>query len=200
MQFTFNICNTNSSFQYATINTEDTAIYALGVQPKGVLIMTFSKKIGRIRTGGQSGADRAAMDFARERGIPLCGWCPKNGWAEDYPDPPGLLADYPELTETSSEGTSQRTKWNMRDCDAILTIIPLSSEQSRGTETGLEEGKRLNKPMYTAHRIDDVPDILRWLNDLPDGIELCIGGPRASECPEAYSLTKAILDRITESK
>jgi hypothetical protein len=88
----------------------------------------------------------------------------------------------------------------MRDCDAILTIIPLSSEQSRGTETGLEEGKRLNKPMYTARRIDDVPDILRWLNDLPDGIELCIGGPRASECPEAYSLTKAILDRITESK
>ena len=140
------------------------------------------------------------MDFARERGIPLCGWCPKNGWAEDYPDPPGLLADYPELTETSSEDTSQRTKRNMRDCDAILTIIPLSSEQSKGTETGLEEGKRLNKPMYTARRIDDVPDILRWLNDLPDGIELCIGGPRASECPEAYSLTKAILDRITESK
>lgn len=162
--------------------------------------MTFSKKIGRIRTGGQSGVDRAAMDFARERGIPLCGWCPKNGWAEDYPDPPGLLADYPELTETSSEDTSRRTKWNMRDCDAILTIIPLSSEQSKGTDIGLEEGKRLNKPMFTACRIDDVPDILRWLNDLPDGIELCIGGPRASECPEAYSLTKAILDRITESK
>ena len=43
------------------------------------------KKIYRIRTGGQSGVDRAAMDFAREYGIPLCGWCPKNGWAEDYP-------------------------------------------------------------------------------------------------------------------
>ena len=39
----------------------------------------LSKKIRRIRTGGQSGVDRAAMDFARERGIPLCGWCPKNG-------------------------------------------------------------------------------------------------------------------------
>ena len=37
----------------------------------------LSKKIRRIRTGGQSGVDRAAMDFARERGIPLCGWCPK---------------------------------------------------------------------------------------------------------------------------
>lgn len=28
------------------------------------------KKIYRIRTGGQSGVDRAAMDFAREYGIP----------------------------------------------------------------------------------------------------------------------------------
>jgi predicted Rossmann-fold nucleotide-binding protein len=82
------------------------------------------KKIYRIRTGGQSGVDRAAMDFAREYGIPLCGWCPKNGWAEDYPDSPGVLLDYPELTETPSDGTEQRTKWNMRDADAILTIIP----------------------------------------------------------------------------
>ena len=49
------------------------------------------KKIVRIRTGGQSGVDRAAMDFANEKDIPLCGWCPKNGWAEDYPDAPGLV-------------------------------------------------------------------------------------------------------------
>ena len=70
----------------------------------------MAKKIIRIRTGGQSGVDRAVMDFAKEHGIPLCGWCPKNGWAEDYPDAPGLLADYPELTETPSEGTEQRTK------------------------------------------------------------------------------------------
>ena len=58
------------------------------------------KKIVKIRTGGQTGVDRAAMDFAREHEIPLCGWCPKNGWAEDYTVAPGLLKDYPELTET----------------------------------------------------------------------------------------------------
>ena len=51
------------------------------------------KKISMIRTGGQTGVDRAAMDAAREFGIPLCGWCPKNGWAEDYPSAPGLLKD-----------------------------------------------------------------------------------------------------------
>ena len=154
------------------------------------------KKIVRIRTGGQTGVDRAAMDFAREHGIPLCGWCPKNGWAEDYPDAPGLIADYPELTETPSEDTEQRTKWNMRDSDAILTIMPESSESSPGTETGLAEGEALGKPMYTAAGLDDICDIVKWLDSLPDGMELCVGGPRASECPEAYGTAKAILNAI----
>ena len=157
------------------------------------------RKIKRIRTGGQSGVDRAAMDFARERGIPLCGWCPKNGWAEDYTDPPGLLNDYPEMTETPSDDTAQRTKWNMRDCDAILTIIPGSSEASPGTDVGLEEGRNLGKPMYTAAGLDDVPGIIRWINALPEDTEICIGGPRASECTDAYSLTKTILDQIAEA-
>ena len=113
--------------------------------------------------------DRAAMDFARENDIPLCGWCPKKGWAEDYPDPPGLLTDYPELTETPSEGTEQRTKWNMRDCDAILTIIPEKSSSSPGTDIGLEEGTLLSKPMFTAAGLSDVPDIINWIRNLPDG-------------------------------
>lgn len=155
-------------------------------------------KIIRIRTGGQSGVDRAAMDFAREHDIPLCGWCPKNGWAEDYPDPPGLLADYPELTETPSEGTEQRTKWNMRDCDAILTIIPERTGSSPGTEIGLAEGEALGKPMYNAAGMDDINDIVKWVDSLSDETELCVGGPRASECPEAYDLAKAMLDAVFE--
>ena len=137
--------------------------------------MTASvRKIAKIRTGGQSGVDRTALDFAIEHEIPYCGWCPKGGWAEDYPDPPGLLRDYPELQETPSSGTEQRTKWNMRDADAILTIIPESSAESKGTEVGLEEGEHLGKPMFT----------------------LCVGGPRASECPEAYETAKAVLTAV----
>ena len=154
------------------------------------------KKIHSIRTGGQSGADRAAMDFAKEHSIPLCGWCPRGGWAEDYPDPPGLLADFPELTETPSGDPSQRTKWNMRDSDVILTILPKSADSSPGTKVGLEEGLRLNKPMFTACGLEDVPEIVRWISSLPDGIELCIGGPRASECAEAYNAAKEILEHI----
>lgn len=160
--------------------------------------MALTKKIGRIRTGGQSGVDRAAMDFARKQGIPLCGWCPKGGWAEDYPNSPGLLADYPELTETPSGETEQRTKWNMRDCDAILTIIPEGSRDSHGTNVGLNEGKKLGKWMYTASGLEDVPEIVLWICGLPDDIELCVGGPRASECADAYDVAKEILYQVAE--
>ena len=156
-------------------------------------------KIKRIRTGGQTGVDRAAMDTAREYGIPLCGWCPKNGWAEDYPAVPGLLKDYPELSETPAEGTTQRTEWNMRDADAILTIIPEGSLPSPGTDTGLSAGEEMGKPMLTVSGMEDVPRILAWLDRLPDGTELCVGGPRASECSGAYEAGKEILSAVFES-
>ena len=154
------------------------------------------RRIRGIRTGGQTGVDRAAMDVAREYGIPLCGWCSKGGWAEDYQAAPGLLKDYPELTETPSSRTEQRTLWNMRDADAILTIIPEGSLPSPGTETGIKKGEEQGKPMYTARGIQDIPGIIKWLTSLPEESELCIGGPRASECGQAYDTAREILIKV----
>jgi hypothetical protein len=51
----------------------------------------------KLISGGQSGVDRAVLDVAVERGSDYGGWCPKDGWAEDLPEPPGLLAKYPQL-------------------------------------------------------------------------------------------------------
>ena len=48
-------------------------------------------KIAFIRSGGQSGADRGALDAALACGVGICGWCPPGGLAEDMPTPPGLL-------------------------------------------------------------------------------------------------------------
>src|SRR5438105_4655074 len=41
----------------------------------------------RIRSGGQTGVDRAALDAAVLTGRPYEGWCPKGGWAEDWTFP-----------------------------------------------------------------------------------------------------------------
>jgi hypothetical protein len=75
----------------------------------------------QIRTGGQTGVDRAALQVAVERHLPYGGWCPRGGWAADRPIPPGILADYPQLTETPSAAPEQRTAWNVRD--SHLTLI-----------------------------------------------------------------------------
>src|SRR5262247_3340324 len=76
----------------------------------------------KIISGGQTGVDRAALDVAIECGMPWGGWCPKGGWAEDFPNPPGLLAKYPHLRETPLAHPLQRTEWNIRDSDATLII------------------------------------------------------------------------------
>jgi hypothetical protein len=39
--------------------------------------------IVKIISGGQTGADRAALDWAIKNGIPHGGWCPKGRRAED---------------------------------------------------------------------------------------------------------------------
>lgn len=177
--------------------------------------------ITRIRSGGQSGVDRAALDFARKHNIEICGWCPKGGWAEDYPEAPGVLALYPELKETPEAEPWQRTLWNMRDAQAILTIMPEGSGESKGTQLGVQEGIELGKPMFTARGVEDAEEIAAWLRSLASGgefetgaadvvsgsdaengsgavfgIELCVGGPRASECPEGYQVTMEILEKV----
>lgn len=58
--------------------------------------------IKKIVSGGQTGADRAALDFAIEMDIPHGGWVPKGQKAEDGPLPEKYLvkemptASYPE--------------------------------------------------------------------------------------------------------
>jgi hypothetical protein len=42
-------------------------------------------KIVRVVSGGQTGADRGALDWAIENGIPHGGWPPKGRKAEDGP-------------------------------------------------------------------------------------------------------------------
>jgi hypothetical protein len=77
--------------------------------------------LAKIISGGQTGVDRAALDVARELGLPCGGWCPKGRRAEDGPIP----ARYP-LVETASASYPQRTRQNVLDADGtlILTMTP----------------------------------------------------------------------------
>ena len=151
----------------------------------------------RIVSGGQSGVDRAALDFAIAHGIPYGGWCPKSGWAEDFPEPPGVLARYPALQETPDRDTRQRTEWNVRDSDATL-VLTRSGVGSPGTSLGIAAAQTYAKP----HLIVDIdpPDaaayIRAWLDANPAIQTLSIGGPRESEAPGIYRAALALLETL----
>ena len=97
----------------------------------------------KLLSGGQSGVDRAVLDAAVERSIDYGGWCPKDGWAEDLPKPPGLLAKYPRLKETPLADPAQRTEWNVRDADACMIVIAAGGlAVSKGTALAEELAHR----------------------------------------------------------
>ena len=153
-------------------------------------------KIAFVRTGGQTGVDRGALDFARKHNIPIVGWCPKNGWAEDMPHSPGIRAFYPELKETPEEDVSQRTKWNVRDSHATLIISPRKSTLSNGTNLTKQTAKDYKRPYLEVRSEEAVDKIIDFLNTLGNEITLNIGGPRESECPKAYQITINILEKV----
>ena len=84
-------------------------------------------ELRKIVSGGQTGVDRAALDWALASGVPCGGWCPLGSWAEDGP----IDVRYP-LRETPGADPAQRTEWNIRDSDGTL-IVTLARRMSGGT-------------------------------------------------------------------
>ncbi len=157
----------------------------------------------RLLSGGQSGVDRAVLDVAIAHGIAYGGWCPQGGWAEDFPEPPGLLAKYPDLKETPLAEPAQRTEWNVRDADACMIIVDTGGlEISAGTTLACELAHRSRKPLMVVHLPQ--PDILKpatlWLRVQQarrgDELKLAIGGPRESEAPGIYQRAAAFLEEL----
>jgi hypothetical protein len=160
-------------------------------------------KIVSVRTGGQSGADRGAMDAARECGVPVVGWCPKGGWAEDLPDPPGIRALYPQMTETPLADVSQRTEWNIRDSTCCITINTADHGTSPGTDLGYACYEKYGTPHFEIVLDDPEPlgeQVERaraWLCSLNDDtLVLGVGGPRASEYPGVYDIAYNVVKTL----
>jgi Circularly permutated YpsA SLOG family len=158
-----------------------------------------------IISGGQSGVDRAALDVAIARGIAYGGWCPKGGWAEDMPEPPGVLAEYPHLRETPSADPAQRTEWNVRDSDACLILVDAGGVSvSGGTALAKKQAVHYGKPLLVVDvgAADAVSQVRAWLRPLPAAhkgdtpFRLAIGGPRESEAKGIYGKVRGVLKQV----
>jgi hypothetical protein len=154
----------------------------------------------KIISGGQTGVDRAALDVATERSIAWGGWCPKGGWAEDFPDPPGLLAKYPHLKETPQSHPLQRTEWNVRDSDATLIIVDGDGmSASIGTRRAHQWANQHGKPnlVIDASQADASARAAEWLQAqkarFGPHMTLGIGGPRETEAPGIYAKARLLI-------
>ena len=144
----------------------------------------------KIISGGQTGADRAALDFAIKMEIPHGGWIPKGRIAEDGP----LHSKY-NLKEMPTESFPKGTEQNVIDSYGTLII-------SHGKLTG---GSRATKEFADKHKkpclhidLNETPEfeaaeqILQWTLENSIAI-LNVAGPRASKDPEIY---EAVLDLL----
>jgi Circularly permutated YpsA SLOG family len=159
----------------------------------------------QIISGGQTGVDRAALDVAIERHMAWGGWCPKGGWAEDLPNPPGLLARYPKLRETPLPHPLQRTRWNVRDSDATLIITDHDGlSVSIGTMRAHHCAHRYAKPLLVvqASAPAAADQAATWLRAQRERfgphMTLGVGGPRESEAPGIYGHARVLILSILQ--
>ncbi len=149
------------------------------------------RKIKTIISGGQTGADRAALDFALENKIEIGGFVPKNRRAEDG----RLSPHYPNLTETASRNYAERTALNVQNSDA--TLIVSHGRLSGGSQLTKKYAEKHQKPFrhvdFLASTIEEAAEKARkWLASV-NCQRLNIAGPRASTDAEIYEKTKEFL-------
>jgi hypothetical protein len=152
-----------------------------------------------ILSGGQTGVDRAALDAAIEKGIAYRGWCPKGGWAEDLPEPPGLLARYKRLRETPETDPAERTRWNVRDSDRLLVLTDSSGATvSKGTELARDHALKLGRPclVLDLDAREALVEARAFLGEGGEGAAICIAGPRESEAPGIYAKARSFLRQV----
>lgn len=146
--------------------------------------------ITKIISGGQTGADRAALDAAIKLRIPYGGWVPKGRITEN-----GILPQKYNLMETPTAVYAERTEKNILDSDGTLIL-------SHGLLTGGSEYTRvmalkLNKPylhvdLNAADPFNAAANICIWLSDHEIKV-LNVAGPRSSKDPDIYA---AVFDTI----
>ncbi len=148
-------------------------------------------KLEKIVSGGQTGADRAALDVAITLGLETGGWVPHGRRAEDGRIP----IRYAGLIETDTESYQTRTALNVRDSDA--TLIFSFGEPTGGTALTLKLAQSSGKPFLAVDldalsRDDAVERVRGWLAEIGVRV-LNVAGARESGEPRITAAVTGVL-------
>jgi len=149
--------------------------------------------LNKIVSGGQTGADRAALDVAIKFNIPHGGWIAKGRRTESGP-----LPDFYNLKEMTTRDYPARTRQNILDSDGTVIIArgPLTGGSALTYAFARETGKWVCRINLLEQ---DTFDAALNLHDfiLDKGIRvLNVAGPRAGHDPDIYYDVKSILTAV----
>jgi Circularly permutated YpsA SLOG family/Domain of unknown function (DUF6794) len=144
----------------------------------------------RIISGGQTGADRAALDVAIELGIPHGGWIPKGRKTED-----GVLPDKYHLKEMPTGSYPKCIKQNVIDSEGTLIIS--HGKITGGSGLAWACAEKYNRPylhvdLNSTSPFSATKAISYWLTH-HDIEVLNVAGPRLSKDPDIYDATVSLL-------
>ncbi|PIE63429.1 MAG: hypothetical protein CSA25_00380 [Desulfobacter postgatei] len=147
----------------------------------------------KIVSGGQTGADRAALDFAIKFNIPHGGWITKGRRTESGP-----LPGFYNLKEMNSRDYPARTRQNILDSDGTVIIArgPLTGGSALTHAFAQKTGKWVCRINLLEQDAFEAALILHAFI-VDHGIRvLNIAGPRASHDPDIYCDVKNILTTV----
>ncbi len=153
--------------------------------------------ISKIISGGQTGASRAALDFALRYNISYDGWVPRGRVAED-----GKIPDLYELHEMPTNSHRARTEQNIADSDGTLIISHGKLVKRSGAAYAAVIARRRRRPWLLLDM--DVLTLSQAVHALEvwiakHGIKvLNVTGPRQSEDPTIYVATLELLQGVFE--
>jgi len=149
----------------------------------------------KIVSGGQTGVDRAALDFAIQHGYEHGGWCPHGRLAED-----GVIPPIYQLRETDSPEYDERTEKNVLDADATLIVVR-KMELSGGTAFTKTCAEQHGRPLLVVCERDGVSQCAAALSKFLKRNKvrtLNIAGPRESQAPGIGKFAMELLEAALE--
>lgn len=141
-------------------------------------------------SGGETGADRAALDFALAHGLGQAGYCPNGRKAEDGPIP-----DFYQLEETPSADFRESMKLNVEMADATVIFHP-TKHASQASALTLRHAQSVGKPYLICPHFPNVQldaDALSAFLSLQSPLVLNVAGSRESSQSGMHAHVKAVL-------
>jgi len=149
--------------------------------------------VNKIISGGQTGADRAALDVAIKLKISHGGWIPKGRLTEN-----GRLDDKYHLKETESANYNKRTEQNVIDSHGTLIIFhgKLTGGSEYTRDMVIHHGRPwLHIDLNKTESFQAAKQIKSWLAEHKIEV-LNVAGPRASKNATIYQATVDILETV----